>query len=361
MAAAASKRQTITVAGRFSKRRMAGPIAPSDVVISTTGLNRTLDYEPKDLTISVEAGMPWSELAGLLASNRQMVPLDPPFAAEATVGGVVASNSSGPRRRLYGTARDLVIGMKFATLEGKLVSSRGMVVKNVAGLDMGKLMIGSFGTLAALAVVNFKVLPAPPLERRFLLSYDAEEEALAARGKNMASVLQPASVDLLNRRAAKLLGAHGCLLAIHAGGIQAVIERYERELRALGSLEQGDAKVAAEIREFTPRFLNAHPNGAMVRISSTLAGLKDVLGSVHAPILARAGNGVSYAYFDDAGGAAEAVQRTPNAIIDFASEAEKPQLKLWPAPGPDFEIMKRVKEMFDPGHLLNRGRLYHHL
>ena len=90
-----------------------------------------------------------------------MVPLDPPFAEAATVGGVVAANSSGPRRRLYGTARDLVIGMQFATLEGKLVQSGGMVVKNVAGLDMAKLMIGSFGTLAAIAVVNFKLLPMP--------------------------------------------------------------------------------------------------------------------------------------------------------------------------------------------------------
>ncbi len=120
-----------------------------------------LEYEPRDLTISVEAGLPWREFTSLLAANRQMVPLDPPFAADATVGGVVAANSSGPRRRLYGTARDLVIGMRFATLEGKLVQSGGMVVKNVAGLDMAKLMIGSFGTLAAIAVVNFKLLPAP--------------------------------------------------------------------------------------------------------------------------------------------------------------------------------------------------------
>src|SRR5437763_1211004 len=133
-----------------------------------------LQYEPHDLTISVEAGLPWADLTRLLAANRQMVPLDPPFSA-ATVGGVMAANSSGPRRRLYGTARDLVIGMTFATLEGKLVSTGGMVVKNVAGLDMGKLMIGSFGTLAAIAVVNFKVLPAPEVERLFLLAFDTVE------------------------------------------------------------------------------------------------------------------------------------------------------------------------------------------
>ena len=80
-----------------------------------------------------------------------MLPLDPPWLRESTVGGVIAANLSGPRRRLYGTARDMIIGMTFATLEGKLIKSGGMVVKNVAGLDMAKLMIGSFGTLAAIA------------------------------------------------------------------------------------------------------------------------------------------------------------------------------------------------------------------
>src|SRR5207245_9644671 len=96
------------------------------------------------------------------------VPLDPPLSGAATIVGILSANSSGPRRRLYGTARDLVIGMKFATLEGKLVQSGGMVVKNVAGLDMGKVMIGSFGTLAAIAVVNFKLLPMAAAEATFL-------------------------------------------------------------------------------------------------------------------------------------------------------------------------------------------------
>src|SRR5678816_719386 len=131
-------------------------------------MKRVLAYEPRDLTISVEAGIRYSDLTRILAQNRQMVPLDPPFSETATIGGIVNANSSGPRRRLYGTARDLVIGMKFATLEGKLVQSGGMVVKNVAGLDMAKLLIGSLGTLAALAVVNFKLIPKPVGSRTFL-------------------------------------------------------------------------------------------------------------------------------------------------------------------------------------------------
>src|SRR5437660_3359699 len=202
LADAASRKKSITLGGRFSKNKMGGPIAPSAVTVVTTGLTRVLSYEAKDLTISVEAGLPWAEFSRLLAENRQMVPLDPPFAGMATVGGVVAANSSGPRRRLYGTARDLVIGMTFATLEGKLVKSGGMVVKNVAGLDMGKLMIGSFGTLAAIAVVNFKLLPMPQVERMFLMSFDTLDAAIAVRGRILKSVLQPAAIDLLNPPAA---------------------------------------------------------------------------------------------------------------------------------------------------------------
>jgi glycolate oxidase FAD binding subunit len=149
MACATSQRKTVELGGNFTKRKGAGPIARSDVTVSTAGLNRILAYEPRDLTISVEAGITYAELSRALAPNRQMIPLDPPFPEKATIGGVVAANSSGPRRRLFGTARDLVIGMKFATLEGKLIQSGGMVVKNVAGLDMAKLMIGSWGTLRA--------------------------------------------------------------------------------------------------------------------------------------------------------------------------------------------------------------------
>jgi glycolate oxidase FAD binding subunit len=359
LADAASKKQTITLAGRLSKSKMGGPIEPASVKIATTGLTRVLSYEPKDLTVSVEAGIPWAEFSRLLAGNRQMVTLDPPFAGLATVGGVVAANSSGPRRRLYGTARDLVIGMTFATLEGKLVKSGGMVVKNVAGLDMGKLMIGSFGTLAAIAVVNFKVQPAPQVERLFLLSFDTLEAAISVRDRILKSVLQPASIDLLNPKAAAVVGWSGYVLAIQAGGNAAVIDRYERELREMGSFQIVDT--ASPLPEFTPWFLATHEHAAIVRISCTLSKVGEVVQSLNAPVVARAGSGVCYAYFDKAEATAEAVARTHNAIIEFAPEALKHKLNLWPAPGPDFELMKRIKHMLDPEHLLNRGRLYRQL
>ena len=363
---AAAHGRAISLAGNGSKRLMAGPTAPAECAITTARLNRVIEYEPRDLTISVEAGLPWRELTSLTARNRLMAPLDPPFAPAATVGGVIASNGSGPRRRLYGTARDLVIGMKFATLEGKLVQSGGMVVKNVAGLDMAKLMIGSFGTLAAIAVVNVKLAPAPEVERSFLLAFDSLPGAMAARNRILASVLQPAAVDLLNQRAAGSLGTPPWLLAIRTGGNRAAADRYGRELAKLAEWEalEGPRHEALwnTIESFTPTFLERNRDGAVVRASCTLKGLEEAMASFQGPALARAGSGVCYGYFEESEAAArwmaDAVRRGWKAVIEFSSEERKGTLDLWPAPGPDFDLMKRLKGLFDPANLLNRGRLY---
>jgi glycolate oxidase FAD binding subunit len=366
---AAAHLRTIQLFGRGSKRLMAGPMAAADIAISTDGLSRVIAYEPNDLTISVEAGIHWSELTGLLASNRQMVPLDPPFSSFATAGGIVASNCSGSRRRLYGTARDSVIGMTFATLEGKLVETGGMVVKNVAGLDMGKLMIGSFGTLAAIASVNFKLAPIPEAERSFLLSFADAASAIAARNRVLQSPLQPAAIDLLNPAAGASLGNRSFLLAIRVAGNAAAVERYEREFAPLGdgvALEgEPHETLWTHIREFTPVYLSAHPAGAVVRASCTLKGVEAEMASFEGPAIARAASGVCYGYFEDVPDAVAwrraAKRRASNAVIEFAPEAAKPTLELWPAPANDFEIMRRVKHLFDPSNLLNRGRLYGHI
>lgn len=366
LATAGARLETVTLAGASSKRRMAGAVEPADIVISTGALDRLRQYEPRDLTVSVEAGMRWCELTRLLAANRQMVPLDPPFADTATVGGVVAANCSGPRRRLYGTARDFVIGMRFATLEGRVAESGGMVVKNVAGLDTAKLLIGSFGTLAAIVSVNFKVAPLPERERSFVLSFASLEEAMTARDIVLRSVLQPAAVDALNPAAAGRLGLQGHVLAVQAGGTPAALARCQRELEPLGAVEvlegQHEAALWRGIREFVPAYLAIAPEGGVVRVSSTIADVPAVLASAPGPAVARAGSGVTYACFEDciqaAAWAAEACRRGMLAVVEFAPEARKRALELWPLPGGDLDLMTRVKRLFDPRGLLNRGRLY---
>ncbi|HXJ39958.1 MAG TPA: FAD-dependent oxidoreductase, partial [Bryobacteraceae bacterium] len=103
---AGQAKRTVQIAGRSTKRLLAGPIAPSSVQVSSVALKRVIQYEPRDLTIGVEAGMPFAELCRTLAANGQMIPLEGPWSEDGTVGGLIASNISGSRRRLYGAARD---------------------------------------------------------------------------------------------------------------------------------------------------------------------------------------------------------------------------------------------------------------
>lgn len=344
---AAERDHMVEVGGAFSKSFWGGPIREADARISTAKLNEVLQYEPRDLTISVGAGMPYAALTRLLAANRQMIPLDPPYASKATIGGVIATNLSGPRRRLFGTARDLVIGAQFATMEGKLVQTGGMVVKNVAGLDMGKLLIGSYGTLGVLTSLNFKLIPIPPDRATFVRSFSSAADAVAERNKLLSGVLQPAGLDLLNPAAAEILGHKGFLLVLPVGGSGVVIDRYKRELPTY-HLAPNDM-LLGRIAEFSATYLTQHPKGAVARVSTRLQGLLPLLEAEKRPLVVRAANGVAYLHLANA--------REPFPGVLEAGE-ERGATVQWPEPGTDFAVMEKIKRMMDPKNLLNKGRLY---
>ena len=371
---AAASHRSIELFGANSKRLMAGAVAQCDVRVSTSAMKRILKYEPRDLTISVEAGISYVELSRELARNGQMIPLAGPYSNEATIGGIVAANISESRRRGYGTARDLVIGMEFATLEGKLVRSGGMVVKNVAGLDMGKLMIGSFGTLAAIATLNFKLLPIPTVSRTLLLQFEDLKTTLTAFRAIMKSGLNPLAADVLNpiltAQFSAQFGMKGFVLAVQFGGNEAVIERSTRETtlhaaagvtRALSHEEE--QRFWTAVAAVTPKHLEKYPEGVVVRISTPISECGDALASIESAGHAMAATGVVRAWFSRPDAALRwltaAVKRDWKGVIEFAAPGvNRSSLVLWPAPGSDFEIMKGIGKMFDPEHLLNRGRLY---
>ena len=371
LASATRAKRAVELFGGNTKRLMAGAVAPGAIQISTARLNRIDQYEPRDLTVSVEAGISFAELNRELARHGQMIPLEGAYSDEGTVGGMIAANISGSRRRLYGTARDLVIGMKFATMDGKLVQSGGMVVKNVAGLDMAKLLIGSFGTLAAMATVNFKLTPKPAAARTLLFSFDDVKAAVQARDAAIRGVLNPVAVDLLNPiLAAQLnltaLNMKGYILAIAFGGSEAIIERSNREAAALGSHRglspEEDSRFWSALRHLTPRHLEKFREGSVCRISTTLADCGEALASVEGAGHAHAASGIVRAWFSRPDPAnrwlSASAQRGWKGIVEFSADSVKPHLKLWPHPAGDFEIMTRIKHMFDPEGLLNRGRLY---
>jgi glycolate oxidase FAD binding subunit len=370
LAEAAMRNKRIAIVGNDSKLRMAGPAIETDTVLSTSGLARILQYEPKDLTVSVEAGVPFSDLQTLLAENGQMIALDPPHEASATVGGVIASDTSGSLRAGYGTARDLVIGMTFATLEGKLVRSGGMVVKNVAGLDMAKLMIGSFGTLAAVTSVNFRVHSMPPLTETFLFTPGTLEEALEWRRALRAGPLQPIACDLLSPAAASRVGQRGLLIAVLAAGSERALNRYRAAWPQAESVIGRDAWAFwTGTRELFPECMETEPKGVVLKVSTTLSEmaaawreLKDENVTV-----GRFLNGVTWTFERDASRASALLagwaKRGWQSVAAYASHEFRMERTLWhipddPAARKAFETMEKVKRLFDPQQLMNRGRLY---
>ena len=364
----ASRRQIIELVGRGSKSGMGGFVDAADVQVSTKNLQKLLMYEPRDLTVSVESGFGFAELQSLLAKNGQTIALDPPFSASASIGGAVSSNSSGPMRRAFGTARDLVIGMKFATVEGKIVQTGGMVVKNVAGLDMGKLMIGSFGTLAAIASLNFRVHSLPDATETYLSPQPELDDALKSRDAIVASALQPVAVDILSPAVALRFGQRGHILAVRVAGREQLLARYRREFPDTEHLE-GSAETLFwnAIQEFPATFLEEHADGVIARVSTTLAGIARLPKTVPGWFISRAANGVTYFYFNSWTAAApwwrKIEENALPAVIEHAPKSVRCTENLWAgrrteAERASFVMMEKVKQMFDPDHLLNPKRLY---
>ncbi len=170
LAEASRDRQLTVLRGGGSKIEWGRVPERVDLVIGTAKLNRLLAHRFGDMTVTAQAGMPLALLNRHLAEHRQYLPVESAF-DHATIGGIVASNDAGPMRHRFGTPRDLLIGVTLAMTDGRLVKAGGTVVKNVAGYDLGKLVSGSHGTLAAIVDATFKLLPTPLASTTLVATY----------------------------------------------------------------------------------------------------------------------------------------------------------------------------------------------
>ncbi|HEX3550246.1 MAG TPA: FAD-binding oxidoreductase [Candidatus Elarobacter sp.] len=232
--AVAAAGEAVIVYGGGTLQRAANAPARYDVALSTRRLDAVAAYDPRELTIGLGSGVTLAALERTLAEHGQFVPLDAPFPARATAGGTLAAGWAGPRRAAYGRPRDLLIGATIALADGTLASSGGMVVKNVTGYDMGKLYVGSHGTLGALVRANFKALPAPAVRRLAVAPFDDDvrERAIAHA---LTLTLEPAALLVIDgfREAP---GGGGTRVIVLMEGSEAVVDRTTRELRsALGA------------------------------------------------------------------------------------------------------------------------------
>ncbi len=200
------------------------------LVIGLRRLGRVLEHEPGDLTATAEAGITLDALQAALGSGGQWLPLDPPGSARATLGGALAANAAGPRRQGYGTARDLVIGLRVVAADGQLIRAGGKVVKNVAGYDLVKLYIGSQGTLGIIVDATLKLRPRPETEGACWATFATLEGAAAAAVALAGSELGPVALALLDARA-----ADACVPAVGlpAAGLPAVLVAFDGLARAV--------------------------------------------------------------------------------------------------------------------------------
>ena len=254
--------------------------------IDLRAFDRVVDYEPEDMTATVEAGLTLAAFQERLAQRGQWLPIDPPEPHAATVGAILATNASGPRRFGYGTIREHLLGLKVVLADGRLIRSGGRVVKNVAGYDLQKLFIGARGTLGVIVEATFKVRPLPAAERFLAAPGLSFEEAAGLMKDVLDSPMAPVVLDL-HRPA---VPSYQPLLTLVLGFAGTPEEVEWQASKAIGLCDFRPTTL-----EYDERFWAEESAGPARRLSvlpAQVAEAARALGAVD--LLARAGNGVIY-------------------------------------------------------------------
>ncbi len=219
----------------------------AEVLLYTDRLSEIEHYDPADLTVGVGAGMSVGQLNALVGADNLMFACDPANPECATIGGVLAAAKHGPLRHGYGAVRDFCIGIRFVAGDGRKAKGGGRVVKNVAGYDLMKLFIGSYGTLAVITSASFKLFPTPRQTRTFIAEFSSWQETLKFRDLIVRSPLSPMCLELISPEARVLMRPEnsddGWVICVRAAGSNAVLVRYRKELGSAVTRElEGDAE-----------------------------------------------------------------------------------------------------------------------
>lgn len=375
--------RTISILGGNTLAGIGWAAERTDVTLATTSLANVLEYVAADLTVAAQAGTPIQTLSVLLARHGQFIPFDAPKPQYATLGGTLAAGWVGPRRHLYGRPRDLLLGTTVVLADGTIARAGGMVVKNVAGYDMSRLYVGSFGTLCVLVQGNLKTLAMPPLARAFVAALPERTRARACEQVAALSIQPSAAfwIDGFHNSIEGEDGPEGRVFAL-LEGTPALLERATRDLRsALGRagvpetrvIDAGaretfgrivDEYVAAlgersvTYRVFsTPdrcveRALAMHELGAQFQLRCE--GLTDVNNGdviLRVSDLDSRALGTKIEAFDDALHALE-----PHAQVIACNHPRRADLQVWGQPPSSIDRMRDLKARFDPHRTLNPGR-----
>ena len=359
-----------------------------DVLLYTSRLTDVEHYDPGDLTIGVGAGWTVGQLAAKVAADKLFFAGDPSSPERATVGGLLATGLYGPHRHGYGGLRDYCIGVRFVTGDARKAKGGGRVVKNVAGYDMMKLLIGSWGTLGIITSASFKLFPAPRQTQTLVSCFPTAAEALEFRSRILHSPLDPICLELLSPRASAVLTPNSPAAALwsvclRAAGSDAVLARYRAEL---GSALTHEIRTGNEegfwsaVANFAPAVRQQHPDCLLISLMLPLADVAPALDSAAAvaesaglelAAIGRVGVGhLLIALWPAANVGAESLNfvkavaglrgvlpRDGCMTVLQSPEGARSEVNPWAAIPTDIKSMRAVKSALDPNDILNRGRL----
>jgi len=381
LALAGEEGLAVTPRGSGAALDLGGPPERLDVVLDTLDLARILEYKPDDLTVSVEAGVSAAALAARLRPHRQQLPLDPPGWEGRTLGGLVATNAHGPLRARYGTLRDLLLGVRFVQADGVLTWGGARVVKSVSGYDIPKLMVGALGTLGVLVELTLRLHPMPDREGTWLVMLPSAPATQAFIALVLDSTLEPMRFELLNEPALQASSAPSAPVgvAVSIGSVEGAVREQGARLEELARRAGGRATAVEE--DFWDRCDRAFAKaeGEVVlqvgvlpsRIAETLeaiaAGQADLRSGATPMVTGCAASGsirvvLTGADMEDAAAFVthlrDAVRGFDGSVVVQAGPRElRTALDPWgPVEPTAFELMRRLRDEFDPRRVLNPGR-----
>ncbi len=357
------------------------------VEVSTAKLAKVIDYPARDMTITVEAGIRIDELIETLKGENQRLAVDIAQSHRATLGGAVATNTSGPRRFGCGTMRDYVIGISAVDARGRLFSAGGRVVKNVAGYDLCKMLVGSMGTLAIITQLTLKLRPMPETSAFVWATFASFADIDAALERLTTSETRPVAVEVLNSLAAnQIVSEARCdvpadlpVLCIAFEGSQRETDWQTETLRnELATFNPGDMHVIAtdgadglwqaliEYQTFADAPLTFQAN----MLPSETPAFVELATGHGVSIQAHAGNGIVIGQLPDETATVDAARQliTPlrqstrqargrgNLVISHCNSEWKSELPVFGDPEPSWPLMQELKKQLDPYNLLNPGR-----
>ncbi|MSP37014.1 MAG: FAD-binding oxidoreductase [Deltaproteobacteria bacterium] len=362
-----SVRAAVIPWGGGTAMALGNPPRQADVVIATTQLNRLIEHDAANLTVTVQSGMTLNALQAELTKQKQFAPFDAPFPERATLGGIVAANLYGPRRSSWGAVRDLVIGMKVALASGEQIKAGGKVVKNVAGYDMCKLFTGSLGTLGIITELTMRVAPIPEHSASAVAQGSLKQVEELADAINNSKLL-PAALFLRGD------GEKNWQLAVSFEGFAETVARQLREVDSMAQqLGMRSESLPAQSAQHLWQDLRDLPFAAeqlAFRLTIPRKSLKAMIrareNSQTATTVIAADMALGIIWF--AGPANRAFAGEFSRLIELARQergyavmfaapaALKQGVEVWGPTPPAFALMREIKQKFDPQTILNPGR-----